>query len=112
MSIAAVLRKFFDPKERDPTDRELADLGLSRTDYRQLVGSAPGTRARMEALAAKFGVTPEMIDRDRGLALEIAETCGQCHLAGKCQRALDGKGMFDPDHCPNAARYREMARTM
>lgn len=112
MSIAVLLRKFFDPGERDPSDRELADLGLSRADYRQLVGGAPGTRARMEALAAKFGVTPEMIDRDRGLALEIAETCGQCHVAGQCQRALDGKGVFDPDSCPNAARYREMARAL
>ena len=109
MSIAVLLRKFFDPAEQDPSDRELADLGLSRTDYRQLVDGAPGTRERMEALAAKFGVTPEMIDRDRGLALQITETCGQCHVSGKCQRALDGKGVFDPEDCPNAARYCKLA---
>lgn len=112
MPFAALLRKFFDPAERPPSDRELADLGLSRLDYRQLVGGAPGARARMEALAAKFGVTPAMIDRDRGLALEIAETCGHCHLSGTCQRALEGKAVFDPDACPNAARYRELAQAL
>lgn len=36
MSIAVLLRKFFDPAEQDPSDRELADLGLSRTDYTKL----------------------------------------------------------------------------
>ena len=111
MSIASVLRSFFDADARPPNDRELADLGLSRLDYDQLMSGAPGTRERMEAIAAKFGVTPEMIDADRGVALEIAETCGRCKEAGRCQRALDGKGEFDLADCPNAAIYSVLANT-
>lgn len=111
MSLFAWTRRLFPPRITRPDDRDLADLGLSRMDYDLLATSQPGARARMEALAARFGITPEMIDADRGMALDLSEVCGHCAEAGACQRALDGKGEFATERCPNAARYAEMSAT-
>lgn len=111
MSIVTLFRDFFNGRERAPTDRELTDMGLSRVDYQRLVTSKDGTRSRMEVLAARFGVTPEMIDADRGLALELAETCGHCHCAKACQNAIDLGVDFNTERCPNASIYADMSPT-
>lgn len=110
MSIATVIRHLFQRSGNPPSDRELADLGLSRVDYQSLISGKPGTRARLEAMAAQFGVTPEMIDADRGEALEIAECCGHCKHATACDNALALGVDFDPVRCPNADRYAEMGQ--
>lgn len=109
MSIVTLIKDFFNGRERAPTDRELADMGLSFADYRRLISSADGTRERMEVLAARFGVTPQMIDADRGLALELAQTCGHCQSAKACQNAIDLGVDFDTGRCPNAAVYADMS---
>ena len=111
MTIATLFKDFFRGKERMPTDMELADMGLSRTDFTQLITSKDGTRARMETLAARFGVTPQMIDKDHGLALELAQTCGHCHCANACQNAIDLGVDFDTSRCPNASIYADMSPT-
>lgn len=110
MSIATVIHHLFSRGDRPPTDRELADLGMSRADYGQLVASAPGTRERMEAIAARFGISPEDIDANRGAALEIAETCGHCGVRKECQQGIDGLAKFETARCPNAERYADMAK--
>ena len=91
-----------------PSDADLADLGLSREDFHILVSGAPGARARMEAMAARFGVTPEQIDADRGYALQLAETCAHCGEAAACRKALDRGMPLTGDRCPNAPIYRAM----
>ena len=109
MRLKTLLYHVFPHSAPRPDDRDLADLGLSRMDYDILSRSAPGTRERMEALAARFGVTPAMIDADRGLALELAETCGHCPETDACQRGLEGKAIFRTERCPNASIYADMA---
>ncbi len=111
MSMLALLKDFWNGKDRPPSALELADMGLSRADYNQLISSADGTRERMEVLAARFGVTPAMIDADRGLALELAETCGHCGHTKKCQQAIDNGEDFDTNLCPNATIYKDMSPT-
>ncbi len=109
MSIITLLESWFKRRERAPTDFELSDLGLSRASYQRLISSSVGTRSRMEALAAQFGVTPAVIDADRGLALELAETCGHCQSANACQNSMDLGVDFDAAHCPNAVIYKDMS---
>ncbi len=111
MTIATLFRDFFEGRARGPSDLELADMGLSRADFTRLMTSKEGTRNRMEALAAQFGVTPAMIDADHGLALELATTCGHCQCAKACQNALDLGVDFNADHCPNAGIYADMSPT-
>ena len=109
MTIATLFKDFFRGRERAPTDMELADMGLSRVDYTRLITSKNGTRERMEALAARFGVTPQMIDANHGLALELAQTCGHCQCSQACQNAIDLGVGFDTSRCPNASTYADMS---
>lgn len=109
MSVAAFFKTLFSKPDRAPTDLELADMGLSRVDYGLLVSSKPGTRQRMETLAARFGVTPGMIDADHGLALELAQTCGHCGNAKACQNAIDLGVDLELSKCPNATIYADMS---
>ena len=111
MTIATLFKDFFRGRERAPTDMELADMGLSRVDYTRLITSKNGTRERMEALAARFGVTPQMIDANHGLALELAQTCGHCQCSQACQNAIDLGVGFDTSRCPNASIYADMSPT-
>jgi len=109
MSIVTRLADFFQDRERAPTERELADMGFTHSDYRYLVTSKDGTRTRMEALAARFGVTPQMIDAHLGLSLELARTCGHCPNSKACQNALDLGVDMDTALCPNATIYADMS---
>ena len=109
MSLMTFVKDFFEDRKRVLTDLELADMGLSRADYIRLVTSKDGTRHRMEVLAARFGVTPAMIDADHGMALELAQTCGHCVNAKACQNAIDLGVDFDTSRCPNASIYADMA---
>ena len=111
MSFMTHLRNFFATDENAPTDAELADMGLSRIDFNQLITSKDGTRARMEVLAARFGVTPRMIDTDLGLSLELSRTCGHCLNAKVCQNAIDLDVEMDTSLCPNASIYADMSPT-
>jgi len=111
MSLMSRMKDAFRPTNKGLTDLELSDLGLSRLDCAQLESSKPGTRKRMETLAARFGVTPRMIDADRGLALELALTCGHCVNAKACQNAIDLGVDFRTDRCPNASVYADMSPT-
>lgn len=109
MSITTLLEGWFNRREPAPTDFELTELGLSRASYQRLISSSVGTRSRMEALAAQFSVSPAMIEADRGLALDLAETCGHCQSANACQNAMDLGVDFDAAHCPNATIYKDMS---
>lgn len=109
MSLMTYVKDFFQDRQKVLTDLELADMGLSRADYNRLMTSKDGTRHRMEVLAARFGVTPRMIDGDHGMALELAQTCGHCVNAKACQNANDLGVEFETSRCPNATIYEDMA---
>lgn len=110
MSFVSTLKRFFDAPDAPLSDRDLAELGLSRTDFTQLINATPGTRERMEAMAAQFDLSAQDIDGDRGQALELAERCGYCASARACQNAVDLGVDFDPEQCPNAERYDAMRK--
>ncbi|MFK7837991.1 MAG: hypothetical protein AB8B60_17415 [Sulfitobacter sp.] len=109
MSLKTVLRDFLTPPATPPSAMELADMGLSLADYRRLNASDPGARGRMEHLAARFNVTPRMIDADHGLAVELALNCGHCGAKKACQRAIATGEDFDSARCPNSATYADMS---
>jgi len=109
MSILSAFQDFFKLPEPAPSESDLADMGLSRADYTMLSQSQPGTRARMEGIAARFGLSPADLDKDHGTLMEIAETCGQCPVARACHQGLAGKQKFDELLCPNALNFLEMS---
>ncbi len=103
------LRHLLDPKADDLSDRQLAELGLTRADFRLLQSGHPNTRARLEAMAARFGLTPRELDAYRSVAIDLAKTCGHCSEARTCEKALDGKAEWPVDRCPNAHIYAALA---
>ena len=109
MSLMTYVKDCFADRKPFMSDRELEDLGLARADYNRLMTSKDGTRQRMEVLAARFGVTPAMIDADHGLALELAQTCGHCVNAKACQNAIDLGVPFETTRCANATVYADMS---
>ncbi|MCG6857219.1 MAG: hypothetical protein LJE67_04055 [Salaquimonas sp.] len=86
------------------------DLGMLRADVFELLDGRDDTRDRLLAMAARFGLSAEDIDRDRQTCLDISLACGKCKSSGICARFLAGDSYVGPDDfCPNASRYAEMA---
>ena len=94
-----------------PGSLELADAGISRTDFMTAMAAPADTRERMMSMAAAHGLPEEAIDENRWLALDTARACAQCGERAVCKRWLSGieEDREPEDFCPNAARYAELA---
>lgn len=91
-----------------PTDRDLAELGLTRDQADRLARLPRTVPERMTAMAAIFGLTPEDLERNRAGWIEIAETCAECRHKGECRDMLakgEAATRDDTGFCPNAAHY-------
>lgn len=75
----------------------------------RLRDAKPDVRARIERMAARFGLWPEQIDRDPAVAREVVEACAGCHCAGQCQeRFASDESAEIQRQCPNAMLYRSL----
>ena len=93
------------------SDREVADIGLDRSDLYSFAATRPQMRMQMLRMAEKFGLAEEEVSRPRWRALECVHTCRTCSQPNACFRYLTGggDGTFGPDDCPNSDAYREIA---
>lgn len=66
-------------------------------------------RRRFEAMAARFGLTPEDISTDPSLMRDVARVCAACSEAGCCDRAFDDGAVLPMTLCPNSAVYATLA---
>ncbi len=107
--LLSALRHLIEGPEPGPTDRDLADLGLSRRDLALLQSGTPGARQRMEAMAAQFGLSPSDINADRGAAIDAAKACAQCGEAKACMAALRLDAVMPEANCPNTGLYRALS---
>lgn len=98
-----------EPAER-PSDRDLADLGLTRADLALLKSGTPGARERIVAMAAQFGVSEDMLDAHPELGLDLAEHCVHCAQAKTCREAILKGRHLPAVACPNAGLYRALAK--
>lgn len=108
-TIVEKIRSWAD-RERDAsyfgTPGAEADLAISREDGLRLVHSREDVRARLTAMASRFGLSATDIDAERQTALDVAITCGECSNEKTCRHYLAGQSNADPrDFCPNAATY-------
>lgn len=97
------------PKDAKFSDRELADLGLSRADLTLLRSGLPGARKRILAMAAQFGLTEADLNARPELGLDLAETCGHCRQAKTCRDAIRSGSPLPQDKCPNARLYQALS---
>ncbi|MFN6978240.1 MAG: DUF1127 domain-containing protein [Gemmobacter sp.] len=93
------------------SDRDIADIGLSRgamTDLATIPATIP---ARMTRMAALFGVSGAGVAADRPTYLEALGRCAHCSAARTCAQAFtEGSATASAvGFCPNAPLYRDLA---
>ena len=94
------------------SQRDVADLGLSRADLRDVLDLPSDTAGRMERVAVAYDVSGWQAKAGRVQALEMIRVCGHCDQRDKCRRALQDaapKTMATFDFCPNQHAYRTIA---
>jgi hypothetical protein len=95
------------------SDRDLADLGLSRDQALNLVRLPDDVPGRVAAMGAIFGLSEDELIRDRDQWEELLVTCNQCRETVACRHLLEVGDMATPTQagfCPNAGRFAFEAR--
>jgi hypothetical protein len=93
-----------------PSDTDLQDMGLMRSDYDTLAAAPKGSRERMVFMAERFGISEKQLDEEHWRVVEMARTCAKCGVAANCERFRKGKNTtFGPTDCPNASQFSEIS---
>ncbi|MFN3643927.1 MAG: DUF1127 domain-containing protein [Gemmobacter sp.] len=93
------------------SDRDIADIGLSRSEMTEFARMSAAIPARMTRMASLFGVTGAGVAADRPTYLEALGRCARCSAARTCARAF-AEGSATPSavgFCPNVPLYRDLA---
>lgn len=92
------------------SDRELADLGVSRAQALELVNLPDDVPARVAAMGRLFGLGEAELTANRDLWHELLETCHHCAALPTCARFM-ASGAPEPANagfCPNRAEFTEL----
>ncbi len=89
------------------SERELADLGVSRDQALALVRMPPEVPERVAAMAKIFGVTEADLAGNRADWEELLTTCAACAETRICRRFLarDERDPANARFCPNAPHF-------
>jgi uncharacterized protein YjiS (DUF1127 family) len=87
--------------------RELADLGLRRSDASAVASGAGDVRDRIAGMTARLGLDYGTVMESHWRAVDIARNCAQCGERRACRRYLAGHGPRADyqDFCPNARTF-------
>lgn len=116
------IRRFFElARDADAvaalSERELADLGVSRDQALNLVSLPPDVPGRVAAMGRIFGLSEQELTRDRVAWRELLETCHHCRALPACRRFLgqrpggEGARHEAAGFCPNRASFEQSLRT-
>ncbi len=90
------------------SDRDLADLGMSRAQVLHFLHMPADTPERLLAMARIFGLTEGEVKRDHGEWLDLVESCAACQDRAACALLL-AKGTLanprDAEFCPNRESF-------
>ncbi len=81
------------------SDRDLADLGLSRAQLEAFVRMPDDVPDRVLAMAAIFGLSETEVKANHGEWLELLESCGGCRDRGACALVLERGELSRPCDC-------------
>jgi hypothetical protein len=90
------------------TDRDIADIGMTRDRLSRFATMPADTSERVEAMAGVFGLSAGEEHRHHGEWLELVETCGTCTDRAACARLLERGTVASPrdaGFCPNAHTF-------
>lgn len=94
------------------TDRDLDDLGMSRSQLLDFLAMPHDISDRVTAMAAIFGVPEEELKRNHAEWIDLLTTCGQCHERTACAQALAHPDETTPascSFCGNHAAFEALA---
>jgi uncharacterized protein YjiS (DUF1127 family) len=107
--IRALIDRWHQIKSLDTlTDRDLADLGMSRAQVEAFILMPQDVPDRVARMAAIFGIPEVELKANHTDYLELLGTCAQCRDRAACALVLQ-KGDIarpkDADFCPNSGIY-------
>lgn len=94
------------------TDRDLADLGMSRDQIMAFLRMPRDIGDRVTAMGAIFGLGEGDLKRDHALWVALLDTCGHCSDRAACARLLGSAGPAGPEaagFCANTGSFRDLA---
>lgn len=95
------------------SERELADIGVSREQALHLAAMPRDVPGRITAMARIFGIAEEALQRDRAAWMEMLEVCDGCRELPACRRLLMLGDFATPEEagfCPNRACFDRQAQ--
>ncbi|MDZ4087777.1 MAG: DUF6455 family protein [Tabrizicola sp.] len=111
--IRALIDRLHDVQEVNSlSDRDLADLGMTRDQVLDFLRMPRDINDRVTAMGAIFGLPETELKRDHGLWVEILSTCGHCADRGACARLLAKGDQAQPTEatfCGNREAFADLA---
>lgn len=92
------------------TERDLADLGVSREQLAHFIRMPEDTPDRVLAMAHVFGLSSGEVKRDHGEWLDLVEVCAECPDRVACGHLLDKGDLANPrdaTFCPNHKTFEQ-----
>ena len=90
------------------SDRDLADLGMTRRQVEDFIRMPPDVPDRVARMAAIFGLSEAEVKANHAEYLELLGTCAQCRDRAACALVLAKWEIARPAEatfCPNAGTY-------
>ncbi len=94
------------------TDRDLADLGMTREQVIGFSRMPADSAERMATMARLFGISQGDLKRDHAVYLELVATCGHCTDRAACALVLQKGDLARPSDCafcPNSEQFAALA---
>lgn len=93
------------------TERDLADLGMTKTQVLHFLRMPSDTPARVVAMGKIFGRKESSLKQDEAQWIKLVETCADCHDRKACALVLAKAAEATPCDawfCPNCRRFLSM----
>lgn len=94
------------------SERELADLGVSRAQALELSRLPDDVPGRVQAMGRIFGLSEADLADNRELWHELLQSCNHCSALPQCARFMANSG-GKPDQtgfCPNHGQFQALAQ--
>ncbi|MCA8883471.1 MAG: DUF1127 domain-containing protein [Rhodobacter sp.] len=97
---------------RAMSDRDLADLGVTRAQAEALTALPDDVPGRVAAMGRVFGLSEDTLTRQRDLWNEMLHSCHHCQDLATCERTMVNRitgEIPEVGFCPNAGAFAALS---